>query len=248
MMRMRTVGVDLAAEPAKTATAVIDWSRRGATVAVTLGQTDDDIIASVGDADKVGLDCPVGWPDAFVDFLAAQREGRRLPPTDLAGRRLLAYRETDRAVTALTGLRPLSVSADRIGHGAMRAVGLLSRLGAAGHDVRRDGRGLVVESYPAAALKQWGFPHRSYKGRDQTAALGTLVDALDAGLPGLELGAAGGLCRQSDDAFDAVICALIARAASLGLVHPPTAKQLKVASTEGWIVVPLCVLPDLLAD
>lgn len=244
---MRTVGVDLAAEPAKTATAVIEWSDRTASAVVRRDQTDDDIVALVGDADRVGLDCPIGWPDSFVEFLSAQRDGGQLPPTDLAGRRLLAYRETDRAVTTLTGLRPLSVSADRIGHAAMRAVGLLSRLGASGHDVRRDGQGLVIESYPAAALKVWGLSHRRYKGRDQLDALGRMVDELVLALPGLDLGAAEAVCRRSDDAFDAVICALIARAATLGLVHSPNAEQSPRAATEGWIVVPDCALGDLLA-
>ena len=45
-------------------------------------------------------------------------------------------------------------------------------------------------------------------------------------------------CVASDDALDAVLCALIARAAALGLTAPPPAEELELARAEGWIHLP----------
>jgi predicted nuclease with RNAse H fold len=230
----------------KTAVAVLEWTDGGAFVeSLVVGVGDQAIVAAAAGATKLGLDAPLGWPEPFLEFLVAQRDGMPLPPTDLAGRRRLAYRETDRAVTALTGLRPLSVAADRIGHAAMRAVGLVVALGTAGHPTDRDGTGFVVESYPAAALNRWGLPHTGYKGADNSMLRAALVTDLARVAPRLQLGEYAELCRTSDDAFDAVICGLIARAAALGAVHQPGPEHARLAVTEGWIVVPNCEIGEL---
>ena len=42
----------------------------------------------------------------------------------------------------------------------------------------------------------------------------------------------------SDDALDAVLCALIARAAALGLTVPPPDQDRERARAEGWIHLP----------
>src|SRR3954466_4235878 len=118
-----TVGVDLATEPAKTAMASLEWHRRSATVSqLLLGVTDAHITRAAGNATKVGIDCPLGWPDDFLAFVTAHHAGRVVAPEDVAGkdwRRRLAYRETDRAVKTATGVQPLSVAADRISLTAM---------------------------------------------------------------------------------------------------------------------------------
>lgn len=55
---MVTVGVDLAAEPKRTALAVIEWAATSARVtAVELGVTDETIIGYSSRADKVGVEC-----------------------------------------------------------------------------------------------------------------------------------------------------------------------------------------------
>jgi hypothetical protein len=69
-------------------------------------------------------------------------------------------------VLAEAGVNPLSVSADRIAHAAFRCAGLLARLAALGEPVDRAGSGVVVEVYPAAALRRLGLTHRGYKSRD----------------------------------------------------------------------------------
>lgn len=240
---MLTVGVDLAAQPERTAVAWVRWSGgRAVVLDVVCGADDDMILAAVTAADKAGIDCPLGWPDAFVDFVAAHRAGNvAVPEGGIAGldwRRGLTLRLTDRVVQQQAGLTPLSVSADRIGHVALRCAALLARLAEDGEPVDRAGNGVVIEVYPAASLRAWGLPHRRYKGRGDSETLGRLVGELRANAPWLDWGAAEGLCRGSHDATDALVAALTARAASLHLTHPPTAEQARAAATEGWVAIP----------
>jgi predicted nuclease with RNAse H fold len=246
---VRTVGVDLAAEPKKTAVAVVDWRDGHAVVdSVAVGQTDAEIIERVVAADKAGIDCPLGWPEPFVDFLIAHRDGKPVAPNDIAARRTLAYRTTDLVLKAESGVLPLSVAADLIGHTAMRAAGVLSELAARGQPVDRSGAGVVIEVYPAAALRFWGHYRPRYKGPGSRTVRGELVTEVFAALPELQIEATDlALCRQSDDAFDAVLCALIARAAALGRTRRPDASQAKAAAAEGWIAVPTCGLRDLIS-
>src|ERR1700761_619858 len=140
---MRVVGVDLAAEPDRTAVAVLGWGDGKAVVEdLYVGADDEAVLAVLAAADKAGIDAPFGWPDAFAAFLAAHQAGDVPVPGGLTGqqwRRQLAWRHTDETVRAVTGIIPLSVAADKIGHAAMRCARLLARLGSAGHPVDRDG-------------------------------------------------------------------------------------------------------------
>jgi predicted nuclease with RNAse H fold len=246
-----TIGVDLATEPANTAMAVLHWSSRGAVVHVLgLGIHDTDITDAAQDADKLGIDCPLGWPDDFLRFLQEHHAGHVVAPQDLAGRdwrRKVAYRATDRAVKERTGLTPLSVAADRIGLTAMRAAGILSLLAADGRPVDRAGTGIVVEVYPAASLRCWGLPFRAYKGAERRDARQALLSALLAKASWLDLGANADLCAGSDDALDAVIAALTGGAAALSKTAAPDSDQLLAqARREGWIALPTAPLDTLL--
>lgn len=245
---MRTVGIDLAAEPDKTAVAVIEWEARSARIAdLRLGASDADIVAVVTPADRVGIDAPFGWPDAFVDFVAAHHRGDPVS-VDLgtkAGRQPLVRRHTDRVVHEVTGIVPLSVSADLIAHVALRCAGLLGELAVAGLDVGRV-VGSVVETYPAAALKLWGLPSRGYKGVANSARLADLVSLFEAATPGFDFGPYRDLCTASDHAFDAVVAGTIARAVDLGRTGLPVADAVDVARREGWIHLPVGTLGDLL--
>jgi predicted nuclease with RNAse H fold len=182
-----TAGVDLAARPEGTAIAYLEWSLGRASLrGLVIGANDQTIVEAVRQADKVGIDCPLGWPVPFVEFVAAHQRGNASIPPDLPGRdwrRRLAYRRTDLAVREATEQRPLRVAADRIGHTAMRAAGLLARLAAAGHPVDRTGTGVVVEVYPAASLRCWELLHQGFKGAKNLTALGELVDRLQKGGP-----------------------------------------------------------------
>ena len=246
---MLTAGVDLATEPGGTALATIEWDAGAAVVrSVSVGVDDNAILAAAGQVEKLGLDCPLGWPDDFLTFLQGHHAGHVVAPQEMAGkdwRRRLAYRATDRAVRDVTGLTPLSVAADRIGLTAMRAAGVLARLAADGRPVDRAGTGVVVEVYPAASLRCWALPHRGYKRAGGSAQRAALVTALAGAAPWLDLGSHADLCVRSDDALDAVVAALTSRAAALGLVTTPLENDRAQAGREGWIVLPTGALATL---
>jgi predicted nuclease with RNAse H fold len=245
---MRTMGVDLAAEPANTAIAVIEWRASAArVVALEIPADDEAVLRHARDADKVGIDCPLGWPDTFVEFVAGHRANQvRLPETSSADwRRSLAYRHTDEHVRSTLQMIPLSVATDRIGVTAMRAARLQVLLAQQGHVIDRAGAGLLVEIYPAAGLRHWGLPSRGYKGGKARGLLGEVVDQLQRAAPWLELSAFEQSCRFSDHALDAVMSALLARAAALGLTTPPPPDQLAAAEREGWIALPDCAIGQL---
>jgi predicted RNase H-like nuclease len=240
---MRTVGVDLSAEARRTGIAVIDWEAgNGRLVEVRVGADDELLLAALNDTDRAAIDCPLGWPEPLVDFLIAHRAGRAPAPVGQSGlewRRTLSRRATDLHVAeTVPGCVPLAVGADRIAAVAMRAAGLLAALADAGRPVDRSGAGLLVEVYPAAALRIWGLASRSYKGTGNRLALGLLVDKLQTALPNLDWFGYDSMCRHSDDALDAVVCALIARSAHLRLTTGPPDHLSALASTEGWIHLP----------
>ncbi|MGH3648783.1 MAG: DUF429 domain-containing protein [Micromonosporaceae bacterium] len=246
---MLTVGVDLAADESNTAVASIRWSDGTAAVEDLITRADDDaVLAAIRTADKAGIDCPLGWPVPFVDFVAAHHASQFVAPSDVTGRdwrRTLALRQTDLVVHDVVGLWPLSVAADRIAHTAMRCAGLLAHLAAHGRPVERSGTGVVVEVYPAASLKRWELPHNGYKGSSKRERLQDVVDALTAAAEWLVLGQFEEACRRSDDAVDAVIAALTARAAALGKTDRPSKEHAVAAATEGWIAIPASALSAL---
>jgi hypothetical protein len=135
--------------------------------------------------------------------------------------------------------RPLSVSTDRIGVTAMRCAALLDQLAARGERVDRAGAGKVVEVYPAVALQRWSLRSRGYKKAKGRTELAALVDSLEQEIPGLEIPSRDReLCSGNDDAFDALVASLVARAAALGLTDRPPPEHAERARREGWIHVP----------
>lgn len=248
---MLTLGVDLAAATRKTAAAVLDWNDGAARLQhLTLDVGDEEIVRLFGSADMTGIDCPVGWPDAFLPFLAGHMGFKVHPVLDhdgIAGRRLLAYRDTDRFVTARTGLIPLSVSADRLAHPAMRCAVIQAKIARSVGPQPRDGSGRLAEVYPAASLKLWGLLARGYKGRGAAEAdrLAVLLRRLMQAAPWLDLDGGEERLAASDDLFDALIAALTARAVAVGGTLRPDPGQAKAALTEGWIHLPAGGLSDL---
>jgi predicted RNase H-like nuclease len=248
---MRSLGIDLAAEPPDTAACEITWLADGAHGRLYSGRLDDDqLLRLIESADKAGIDCPFGWPAPFVNAVVAHGNGAPWPGRGQLGlrhRRSLRYRLTDEIVHQQLGIWPLSVSTDRIGVTALRCAALLDALATAGHPVDRAGSGRVVEVYPAAALKHWGLPHQRYKQDKGAIIRSQALDQLLATLPTLVLdGEAVDRCRRSDDAFDALVCALVARAAALGLTTTPRpGDQTTRARVEVWIHLPTSVMPRL---
>jgi predicted nuclease with RNAse H fold len=239
-----TLGIDLAAQPEQTALAWIEWLPGQAIVRdACWGADDKAILAAMAEADKVGIDCPLGWPDAFITFVRAHQAGSVAIPRGIADRgwrRSLTLRLTDKVVRQETLLTPLSVSGDRIGHVAMRCAVLLAQLAQRSTPVDRSGSGKIAEVYPAASLKIWGLRYRGYKRPGDTQTVGKLVSELLQAAPWLELGEAEFLCRSRHDAVDAVVASLTARAADRNLtMRPRTPEESAAARTEGWIALPL---------
>lgn len=125
----------------------------------------------------------------------------------------------------------------------MRWSAIAATLGSQGVDTRRDGAGLLVEVFPAAALRLWGLPFKGYKGAANRRAREALLQAIMAAVRGLDLDSFVSRLLESDDALDALVCAIVARFAALGLTLAPA--DIETANVEGWIHVPTSPLASL---
>ena len=186
---VRTIGVDLAAQPGDTGVAVIEWNESGAKVAhlspglkgggtdtSAWNSADEEILRLARTAAVVGIDVPFGWPITFERFLRGDPNpldelgasaGDPPVPGDPDWRRLLQFRRTELLVRQHPdfGIWPMSVTSNKIAVTAMRASVLLAKLEQEERHPDRDGSGDIVEVYPAAALKKWGPLHKGYKGK-----------------------------------------------------------------------------------
>jgi hypothetical protein len=250
-----TLGVDLAAQSPKTAGCMIEWDDRGQgrVHCPSDNYQDSDLFSKLIDTQYVtraAIDAPFGWPQMFIEQIAAyQRDGVWPDAFDSnASVRGLRLRATDRWIHSQLGLTPLSVSTDRIGIVAMHCARLLAALQVElGQPVDRSGQGRILEVYPAAALRAWGISPAtsddpgSYKGDSEAARtrrhwiLGQIKHHTSAWLEMHEKVTV--VCVENDDCLDALICALIARAAERDLLEPiddPGGDAL----SEGWIRLP----------
>ncbi len=249
---MRLIGIDLAASPASTGVVVIERATRGWVARAVDDQPDDDLLVSLAvDADAIGVDAPLGWPDAFVEAVAAHhRSGRWTGTTD---RRPLTHRLTDLVTREIVGRYPLSVSADLLGVVAMRAALLQQRWADevwAGEPAARDGSGVVSETYPAAAFAAWTIACRGYKARSRPEEARAVRDSIVRELARstnswLDSTAITDAAVASDHVLDAWVCALIALAVRAGATAGPDPAQVDVARREGWIHVPTSSLDAL---
>lgn len=256
---MLTLGIDLASQPRRTGVCAIQWGNGGGEVVLlAVGEHNgtelhDEWLATTAvglrglpAADKVAIDAPFGWPSLFVDAVCNSASGEW--PLDIDfDRSMLERRETDRHVWRRTGKLPLSVSTDKIAYTAMRCAALLNWWGRRQQrPVDRVGRGLVCEAYPdplfRLLLERPVGKVPSYKGKGEAA-----IDRRRIILRQLAEGFAGRLvltnvqrsaCETSDDALDAIACALVGRAAALNLTELPGPEQEQSAEREGWIHLP----------
>ena len=236
---VRTAGIDLSSQDERTAACVISWGEgAGRIESLQLGVNDARILALIGAVDKAGIDVPFGWPAAFVEAVGSLGSGGEWPASyghaDTAAYR---YRRTDlNTWRTVGGPPPLSVSTDRIGIPAMRAAALLSRIKP---EVDRSGLGRVVEVYPAAALRRWGLSSSGYKRAANREARATLLHRFLAVACWLEMSTdQQAMCRGSDDLFDSVVAACVARAAAVGLAEAIPEAEVDAARREGWIAIP----------
>ena len=236
---MVTLGVDLASQPKKTATCLIRWDSTPARVeSLSTGAHDSDLLELFTRACKIGIDAPFGWPKPFVRAIQRYSKATKWPDAEV---RQLRYRRTDEVVIKKARIFPLSVAADRIAVTAMRAASLLAATSASGEAIDRSGAGRFVETYPAAALSIWRFRARGYSGPKKKDVLAKLVSEFSnktrAWLTLTEEDQSR--CRESDDCFDALVAALVTRAAAIGCCEPIPSKDLDLATEEGWIALPL---------
>ncbi|HEY7121871.1 MAG TPA: DUF429 domain-containing protein [Solirubrobacterales bacterium] len=249
---MRTLGIDLAAQPANTSACAIEWGPGRPIVSdLRSGLNDQALLEAIDGADKVAIDAPFGWPDEFVQAVDAHSNRAGWPGSGEdqdVYRFRLSFRATDRRLIEQGARRPLSVSTDLIGVVAMRCAFLLDRLAARGEPVDRAGSGKVLEAYPASALNSWGLSPTGYKSRVGAARLPELLSQLEEGLGALEMTVQQREMAESDhNRFDAIVCSLVARAANLGLTEPPEpGEEADRATREGWIHLPTNPLPHLL--
>jgi predicted nuclease with RNAse H fold len=231
---VRTLGVDLASQKEGTALAVIRWAEGGATLEqLACGVEDEGILRCAKAADAIGIDAPFGWPRAFLDMVERREP---LGPWTKPRRDQLRFRRTDLYVQQQTKRWPLSVSSDLIAIPAMRCQGLLDALKV----TDRSGDGRVFEVYPRAGLQRWGLEGWGYKGKAKATERSALWSTLRALAPWLDVPSAAhaALVATSHDAFDAVVAAMLARAAMIGACDPVPEQDRDHARTEGWIVLP----------
>jgi predicted nuclease with RNAse H fold len=240
---MITLGVDLSAQPKATACCALVWESEAAEVLRLESGFDDAALVQLVEElqpAKVAIDAPFGWPLEFTrtitEFTATGRWRHD------ADRRPLLFRATDLFVREVTGADPLSVSSNLLAICAMRCARLLNLLNG-DRPLDRTGASLLVEVYPAAALRQWGLDPRGYKGAkpERKQKRRTLVERLvgetaawlrldDTGIERLS---------SSDHLLDALIAAIVARAAALGQTLPIPPGHREAAAAEGWIHIPV---------
>ncbi len=236
---MKTLGIDLSSMPPGTAACLINWEKgRAVAGPATLGCDDRQLDALIKEADVIGIDAPLGWPVPFVAAVADWTSSKWSEEI----RDGLSLRETDRHVRQRSGVRPLSVSSDRIALPAMRAMALLKRHGV----TDRSGDGRFFEVYPAGSLAMWQLTRKeSYKQKtaESRTACGDILRSLRSKLPWLEVPDS---YADNTDALDSLIASLTARSAAQGLTHRPEAgAQTDLARREGWIHLPTA-LPSCL--
>lgn len=235
-----TLGVDLASQPRGTALCTVRWSETGAAVErMVVGADDDAVLAWSDGADAVGVDAPFGWPQAFAQALARWTEGGPWPGgLGEEERKDLRLRATDRAMAG-RGKHPMSVSADKLALCAMRAAVLLTAKAGDGPALSRH-EGPWFEVYPGGALYEWELlaAAAGYKRAPEPRA--RLLKELQERCGGrLAIGEAWReRCIASDHALDALLCALAARAAALGLTYGPGGLDTATLDREGWMHVP----------
>ena len=233
-MSHTTLGVDLAAQPENTAYCLIEWVKpKARIIELRCGVDDATLLEMFGRSNKVGIDAPFGWPTAFAAAVYAHQHRNVWPAVGTAS---LRYRVADHIVRERIKRWPLSVSSDLIGVTAMRAARLLSENGR----IDRSGRGRFVEVYPAAALYIWGFPSTGYKkkpGEEKRRVLTRRLIATTKTWLDWPVDAQRA-CEKSDDALDAVVAALIARAAAADQIEPIPHEHVAAAKREGWIALP----------
>jgi hypothetical protein len=193
----------------------------------------------------IAIDSPLGWPAV----LGAQIS-RHMAGVPLRGdSKTLFYRHTDLIVKSEIGKLPLSVAADKI---ALVAKATLDHI----HELRKKTKmripiattqgeideTSIIEVYPAATLKQHGYPYSKYKTPKNIALRREMVKQLGTQI---NLGSVKNYLIKNDNLVDAVICILAASDFISRTCISPEDYSIKdkthdyptMARKEGWIWV-----------
>lgn len=241
---MITLGIDLSSQEKNTSACYVCWDGKTSATIEWLDPPlcDEKLLAAMCKADRTAIDAPFGWPVEFVKAIRAWQSGTwpKDPRNDE-----LRLRVTDRYVKE-QGNNPLSVSSDRIAATARRAAELLDKFYDGSARIDRVS-GKVIETYPVAALRAWGIITENYSTYRESKGFANrkkLVKKLCAKATWLRFAQNGkARCAASEHNIDALVCALVARAASQGTTWLPGAVGLKpaaqrVVDKEGWIHLP----------
>lgn len=262
---MRTLGIDLATRNGTTGICEINWAGDARVESAAFGSPSDDDLARrihkvIESGGWVAIDAPFGFPQAFTDAVATWGTGTPIAriaeprpewigpraPWDPINRRLTdgyvhVRLKAARAHGDASVPWPLSAVVERITPTVIRCAELLSQTTTMVDRVGFESR--VVEAYPVAALRLWGLAASGYKGANGVPGRQRLLAALQEQMSRMSLGDHEAVLIESDDALDALVCALVARLAA----HPdrpsgPEATGIafnpETIGAEGWIHLP----------
>jgi len=241
-----SVGIDLSSQDRDTALCALRWEGSGARVEHLEQDLDNQQLLSwMHDATVSGLDAPFGWPERLLASLQQWSEADQWPAPwpDAAAKAELRLRATDRWVQQHLGKQPLSVSSSGIAVTAFRAAALLTAFQTDDSGPFDRICGPVREVYPGAALLAWKLvePRAAESYKTSAAARRELLKQMAPPAGWLRLEAQQReACIEHDHQLDALVSALVARAAQLGLCHlPPAELDSDLVAREGWIALPL---------
>lgn len=192
----------------------------------------------------LAIDAPLGWPKPLSESLCSHKAGDALsePTTDR-----MFMRKTDWWVREVIGKTPLKVGADKIALQAHHALSFLDKLRSEHGPIPlawnpENVQGVsVIEVYPGATLKAFGFPYKGYKDEKKEAhveARACIIRRLDNKMELCEN--VKNKMQENSDILDAVVCV---RAAAdfvdenIPLISPEKSKDRELAEKEGWIWV-----------
>lgn len=249
--RMCTLGLDLSTTRRYTAFVSVEWGQQEATVAEpVVAPSDEDLVGAVVGAEWVGISAPFGWPGGMVSALHSYLTVGDWPSIEKSAFR---YRRTDAFVRERLleeidrNLSPLSVASDGIALRAWRLARLREEVAErSGVRFDRSGADGVVEVFPGATLLLWGLERGVYRRAAAVEDEGEsrqireeFVSSVEAAAPWLRwVGDARSVCMESEDVADALVCAVVARAAALGLTWGVAEDSVDVANREGWVHLP----------
>lgn len=242
-------GVDLAAQPAKTAICQIEV--RGGNLGPLKffpAATDQQIIDAAKASKVTAIDAPLGFPEKFEEAMKTYVNGGPWPesPNDLDKKEIctssLQLRSTEqdlmvRESSDAPARRALSSSASFLTVTTWRALRLLAAITRDGYSPEcRTGGGesCVIEVYPAASIRAWGREPLA-KRKTTSADRGVLLNAIVAQSDLLKelAGEYRNKIIKTDHAFDSFCACLTAIAFEAGYCRKP-----EKLTREGWIYVP----------